>query len=59
MFNVRSRVSVVQHLKLVEFENANRENPDEVVVWVSQHKTGLHRPATVVMDHQLTDLMDR
>lgn len=57
MFNDKPRIGVVQHLKLNEFEAAERE--DESVIWVQKHKLGDKRPATLVLNRTIMDLMDR
>lgn len=58
MFNDTPRVGVVQHLTLGEYERMNRK-PGANVVWVLKHKLGDKRPATLVLDDELTDFMDR
>lgn len=57
MFDGKPRVGVLQHLKLTEFINAQRGI--STVIYVAKHKLGDKRPATVILDGELQDYMDR
>lgn len=58
MFDGMPRIGVIQHLQLAEYEAAER-GPDGTVVWVAKHKIGDKKPATLVLDQQVTAWMDR
>lgn len=58
MFDGTPRLGVVQHLTLGEYERMDRRSGGNVV-WVLKHKLGDKRPATLVLDDQLVEFMDR